>query len=205
MIAKFQKQKSLLITSTYSGEGKTTIALNAALAFSKIGKVLLVETDIRRPSVLNLVSKDETKRKGFSDLIQGSVEFSDTIVNIPGSEIDLMASGTRRSDLTDLTTPTKLREFFDHLKQSYDYIVLDTPPIQPVSDTLFISQATDHNFIIARAKFTKLAGIRSAVKKLKNVNVDVDGLIFNDLDTSKASYYGYYQYGGYYRKYKSYT
>ena len=104
-----------------------------------------------------------------------------------------------------MSTPTKLKEFFDQLKKSYDYIILDTPPIQPVSDTLFIGQATDHNFIIARARFTKLAGIRSAVKKLKNVNVKVDGLIFNDLDTSKASYYGYYQYGGYYRKYKSYT
>ena len=95
--------------------------------------------------------------------------------------------------------------FFDNLKLIYDYIILDTPPIQPVSDTLFISQATDHNIIIARAKFTKLAGIKSAVKKLKNVNVNIHGLIFNDLDTSKASYYGYYQYGGYYRKYKSYT
>ena len=194
-----------MLTSTYSGEGKTTIALNLSLAFSKIGKVLLVETDIRRPSVLNLISKDETKRSGFSDLIQGSAEFSDTIVNIPGSEVDLLTSGTRRSDLTDITTPQQLKAFFDQLKKRYDYIILDTPPIQPVSDTLFISQATDHNIIIARAKFTKLAGIKSAIKKLKNVNVEVDGLIFNDLDTSKASYYGYYQYGGYYRKYKSYT
>jgi capsular exopolysaccharide synthesis family protein len=205
LIAKYQKKKSFLVTSTYSGEGKTTIALNISLAFSKIGKVLLIETDIRRPSVLSLINKDDMKRPGFSDLIQGQVEFSDTIINIPGSEIDLMTSGARRSDLTDLTTPAKLKEFFDHLKENYDYLVLDTPPIQPVSDTLFIGQATDHNLLIARSKFTKLAGIRSAVKKLKNVNVNVDGLIFNDLDTSKASYYGYYQYGGYYRKYKSYT
>lgn len=205
MIAKFQKAKSILLTSTYSGEGKTTIALNTSLAFSKIGKVLLIETDIRRPSVLNLISKDEIKRAGFSDLIQGEVQFSDTIVNIPGSDIDLMTSGARRSDLTDLTTPKKLRDFFDHLKQNYDYIVLDTPPIQPVSDTLFISQATDHNIIIARSRYTKLAGIRSALKKLKNVNVKIDGIIFNDLDTTKASYYGYYQYGGYYKKYKSYS
>ena len=206
LIAKFQKNKSFLLSSTYSGEGKTTIALNISLAFSKIGKVLLVETDIRRPSVLKLINKDdEEKKPGFSDLIQGKVEFSDTIINMPGSGIDLMTSGSRRSDLTDLTTPSKLREFFDSLKESYDYIILDTPPIQPVSDTLFLSQATDHNIIIARSKFTKLAGIKSAIKKLKNVNVKVDGLIFNDLDTSKASYYGYYQYGGYYRKYKSYT
>jgi capsular exopolysaccharide synthesis family protein len=205
LIAKYQKKKTFLVTSTYSGEGKTTIALNLSLAFSKIGKVLLVETDIRRPSVLSLINQDAAKGPGFSDLIQGQVEFSKTILNIPGSDIDLMTSGARRSDLTDLTTPAKLKEFFDHLKQSYDYLVLDTPPIQPVSDTLFIGQATDHNLLIARAKFTKLAGIKSAVKKLKNVNVNIDGLIFNDLDTSKASYYGYYQYGGYYRKYKSYT
>ena len=205
LIAKYQKNKTFLVTSTYSGEGKTTIALNISLALSKIGKVLLVETDIRRPSVLSLINKDDMKRAGFSDLIQGQVEFSDTIINIPGSGIDLMTSGSRRSDLTDLTTPAKLKEFFDKLKESYDYIVLDTPPIQPVSDTLFIGQATDHNLLIARSKFTKLAGIKSAVKKLRNVNVKVDGLVFNDLDTSKASYYGYYQYGGYYRKYKSYT
>jgi len=205
LVAKFKKQRSILLTSTYSGEGKTTIALNTSLAFSKIGKVLLVETDIRRPSVLNIISKDETKRPGFSDLIQGTAEFSDTIINIPGSEIDLLTSGSRRSDLTDLTTPQQLKAFFDELKSSYDYIILDTPPIQPVSDTLFISQATDHNIMIVRAKFTKLPGVKAAVKKLKNVNVNIDGLIFNDLDTSKASYYGYYQYGGYYRKYKSYT
>ena len=116
-----------------------------------------------------------------------------------------MTSGSRRSDLTDLTTPGQLKEFFDILKKNYDYVILDTPPIQPVSDTLFISQATDHNFVIARSKVTKLAGIKSVVRKLKNVDVKVDGLIFNDLDTSKASYYGYYQYGGYYRKYKSYS
>ena len=205
LIAKYAKKKTILMTSTYSGEGKTTIALNTSLAFSKIGKVLLIETDIRRPSVLNVISKEETKRPGFSDLIQGTVEFSDCIINIPGSEIDLLTSGSRRSDLTDLTTTQQLKEFFDSLKTSYDYILLDTPPIQPVTDTLFISQATDHNVIIARANFTKIAGVKSAVKKLKNVNVNVDGLIFNDLDTSKASYYGYYQYGGYYRKYKSYT
>jgi len=104
LIAKYQKKKSFLVTSTYSGEGKTTIALNLALAFSKIGKVLLIETDIRRPSVLSLINQDAEKRQGFSDLIQGQVEFSKTILNIPGSDIDLMTSGARRSDLTDLTT-----------------------------------------------------------------------------------------------------
>jgi capsular exopolysaccharide synthesis family protein len=206
LVAKFQKNKTILLSSTYSGEGKTTIALNTSLAFSKIGKVILIETDIRRPSVLNIISKtEEVKKPGFSDIIQGNVSFSDTLTDLPGTEVKLMTSGTRRSDLTDLTTPEKLKDFFDTLKKTYDYVILDTPPIQPVSDTLFISQATDHNILIARSNVTKIAGIKSAIKKIKNVNVKIDGLIFNDLDTSKASYYGYYQYGGYYSKYKSYS
>ena len=205
LVAKFQKNKSILISSTYSGEGKTTVSLNTALAFSKIGKVLLVETDIRRPSVLNKTQAEEPPKVGFSDIIQGGVNLSDCIMKLPGSEIEVMTSGTRRSDLTDLTTTKKLKDFFDILKTKYDYLIIDTPPIQPVSDTLFISQATDHNLLIVRSKVTKLVGIKSVLKKLSNVEVKVDGLIFNDLDTSKASYYGYYQYGGYYNKYKSYS
>ena len=72
LVAKYQKNKTILISSTYSGEGKTTISLNTALAFSKIGKVLLVETDIRRPSVLTKTTQgDQAPKVGFSDLIQG--------------------------------------------------------------------------------------------------------------------------------------
>ncbi|WP_415285143.1 GumC family protein [Candidatus Pelagibacter sp. Uisw_130] len=206
LVAKYQKNKTILISSTYSGEGKTTISLNTALAFSKIGKVLLVETDIRRPSVLSKTTQvEEAPKVGFSDLIQGGVNVSDCIMKLPGSEIEVMTSGARRSDLTDLTTTKKLKQFFDVLKQNYDYVIIDTPPIQPVSDTLFISQATDHNLIVVRANVTKLVGIKSVLKKLDNVGVKVDGLVLNDLDTSKASYYGYYQYGGYSNKYKSYS
>ena len=206
LVAKYQKNKTILLSSTYSGEGKTTISLNTALSFSKIGKVLLIETDIRRPSVLSKTNlADEAPNVGFSDIIQGGdIKMSDCIMKLPGSEIEVMTSGTRRSDLTDLTTTKKLRQFFDILKNNYDYVIVDTPPIQPVSDTLFISQATDHNLLIIRANHTKLVGIKSIIKKLENVDVKIDGLIFNDLDTSKASYYGYYQYGGYYNKYKSY-
>jgi len=207
LVAKFQKNKSILISSTYSGEGKTTISLNTALAFSKIGKVLLIETDIRRPSVLTKTSQaDEAPKVGFSDLIQGgNTKMSECVMMLPGSNIEVMTSGTRRSDLTDLTTTKKLRQFFGVLKSNYDYVIIDTPPIQPVSDTLFISQATDHNLLVVRSNITKMVGIKSVLRKLQNVNVKVEGFIFNDLDTSKASYYGYYQYGGYYNKYKSYS
>ena len=83
LVSKIQKKKTLLISSTYSGEGKTTIALNTALAFSKIGKVILIETDIRRPSVLNITNKnEEIKKPGFSDIIQGGINFTPILLLI---------------------------------------------------------------------------------------------------------------------------
>jgi len=182
-------------SNEYTGDARFTIN---TLSLEKDDNPML-------PDWGNFSTKGSIANVGFSDIIQGETKMSDCIMKLPGSEIEVMTSGTRRSDLTDLTTTKKLKDFFDILKQSYDYVIIDTPPIQPVSDTLFIIQATDHNLLIARSKFTKIAGIKSALKKLKNVDVKVDGLIFNDLDTSKASYYGYYQYGGYYNKYKSYS
>ena len=118
LVAKYQKNKSILISSTYSGEGKTTVSLNVALACSKIGKVLLIETDIRRPSVLTKTNQEDTPKSGFSDIIQGkNVKLSDCIIKLPGSEIEVMTSGTRRSDLTDLTSTKQLKKFFDTLKE----------------------------------------------------------------------------------------
>ena len=106
-------------------------------------------------------------------------------MKLPGTDLEVMTSGTRRSDLTDLTTSKKLKTFFDVLKKSYDYVIIDTPPIQPVSDTLFISQATDHNLLVTRAKVTKLGAVNSVIKRLNNVQVKVDGLIFNDTATTE--------------------
>ena len=171
LVAKYQKNKSILISSTYSGEGKTTVSLNTALAFSKIGRVLLIETDIRRPSVLTKTSQgDEAPNVGFSDIIQGGdIKISECIMKLPGSEIEVMTSGTRRSDLTDLTTTKKLKSFFDVLKVNYDYVIIDSPPVQPVSDTLILAQATDYNLFLIRSEETRTVTFMSAIKKIQNV------------------------------------
>ena len=201
ILSKFKKHKTIVITSSFPSEGKTTIAFNLSLALAKINKTLFIETDIRRPSVLKILGESEKKLAGFSDIITGSVDFKSTLYKIPGSELDVVTSGERRTDLTDVTNTSKLKAFYKLLNNYYDYIILDTPPIQPVSDTLLLSQAADHNVLIARSQYTKMLGIRSTLKKLSNLNIKADGIILNSMDTSRASYYGYYYYyGGYYTK-----
>jgi Mrp family chromosome partitioning ATPase len=86
----------------------------------------------------------------------------------------------------------------------YDYLIIDSPPVQPVSDTLILTQAADYNFFIIRADSSKTMAFISSMKKVKNVGAKIDGIIINDLDTSKDSYYNYnyynYNYSSYYNK-----
>ena len=206
--SKIKKNKTILVTSSFPGEGKTTVSFNLALSLAKLGKVMFIETDIRRPSVLNsLEMVDDTDRKtGFSDIISADASFKKCIFNLPGTELEIISSGKKRTDFTDITNEQKLKQFFKLLSHHYDYVIIDTPPIQPVSDTLLLAQCVDHVYLIARSQYTKMAGVRSTIKKLESLNVKLDGIILNSMDTSKSNYYGYnYYYGGYYNKGYSYS
>ena len=205
--SKIQKNKSVLVTSSFPSEGKTTISFNLALSLSKLGNVIFIESDIRRPSVLTELEMEETDdRIGFSDIISGEVSLKDTIFHLPGTDLSIITSGKKRTDFTDITNEQKLKQFFKLLTHYYDYIILDSPPVQPVSDTLLLAQCVDHVYLIARSQYTKMLGIRSTIKKLASLEVNIDGIILNSMDTSKSNYYGYnYYYGGYYNKGYSYS
>ena len=206
--SKIKKNKTILVTSSFPGEGKTTISFNLALSLSKLGKVLFIETDIRRPSVLNSLEMQEDidKKIGFSDIINGEASLKESIFDLPGTNLKIISSGKTRTDFTDITNEQKLKQFFKLLSHHYDYIIIDTPPIQPVSDTLLLAQCVDHVYLIARSQYTKMMGIRSTIKKLESLNVQLEGIILNSMDTSKSNYYGYnYYYGGYYNKGYSYS
>ena len=77
-------------------------------------------------------------------------------------------------------------------KVNYDYIIVDSPPVQPVSDTLILTQASDYNLFVLRSNETRTASFMSSIKKIQNVDAKINGIIINDLDTSKDSYYSYY-------------
>ena len=206
--SKIKSNKTVLVTSSFPSEGKTTISFNLALSLSKLGKVIFIETDIRRPSVLTeLEMEEDTEKKiGFSDIISGEVSLKESIFHLPGTELAIITSGKKRTDFTDITNEQKLKQFFKLLTHYYDYVILDTPPIQPVSDTLLLAQCVDHVYLIARSQYTKMLGIRSTIKKLASLAVNIDGIILNSMDTSKSNYYGYnYYYGGYYNKGYSYS
>ena len=189
--SKFKKNRSFLITSSNPSEGKTSYAFNLALSLEKNNKVLFVEADIRRPSVLNSFYKFDQEIFGLGEIISSNASLKETIFTVPGTKLEIITSGEKRFDMSDIVSKDQIKKFFDVLKQEYDYLIIDSPPVQPVSDTLILTQAVDHNFFIIRSDSSKTLAFMSSIKKVQNVGAKIDGIIINDLDTSKDSYYNY--------------
>ncbi len=192
--SKFNKNSSFLITSSNPSEGKTTFAFNLALSLEKSNKVLFIEGDLRRPTVLNRFVGIQTKKDGLGEIISGRSELNNVIHKIPGTKLDIITSGEIKIDMSDVVSKDQLKKFFDTLKIEYDYVIIDSPPVQPVSDTLILAQSVDHNFFIIRAEETKTGSLMSSIKKIKSVGAKIDGIVLNDVDTSKGGYGYYYNY-----------
>ena len=201
--SKFEKNKSFLVTSSNPSEGKTSYAFNLALSLEKSSKVIFIEADIRRPSVLNSFYKFDKEIYGLGEIITGQAQLRSTIFKVPGTNLDIVTSGAKRFDMSDVVSKDQLKKFNDILKLEYDYLIIDSPPVQPVSDTLILAQSVDYNLFIVRSDSSRLLSFMSSIKKIQNVGAKIDGIILNDLDTSKDGYYyDYYNYdySSYYAK-----
>ena len=203
--SKFKKNSSYMVTSSNPSEGKTTYAFNLALSLEKTNKVLFIEADIRRPSVLNSFYQFDKEIYGLGEIISGSSQLKETIFKVPGTNLDIITSGEKRFDMSDIVNKEQIKKFLDVLKIDYDYVIIDSPPVQPVSDTLILAQATDFNLFLIRSEATRTVTFMSSIKKIQNVGSKIHGIIINDLDTSKDSYYAYYyNYSPHYYNYNNY-
>tara|TARA_Y100000741_G_scaffold22330_1_gene16267 strand:+ start:2845 stop:4992 length:2148 start_codon:yes stop_codon:yes gene_type:complete len=203
--SKFKKNSSYMVTSSNPSEGKTTYAFNLALSLEKTNKVLFIEADIRRPSVLNSFYQFDKEIFGLGEIISGSSQLKETIFKVPGTNLDIITSGEKRFDMSDIVNKEQIKKFLDVLKIDYDYVIIDSPPVQPVSDTLILAQATDFNLFLIRSEATRTVTFMSSIKKIQNVGSKIHGIIINDLDTSKDSYYAYYyNYSPHYYNYNNY-
>ena len=190
--SKFSKNRSYMVTSSNPSEGKTTYAFNLALSLEKTNKVLFIEADIRRPSVLNGFYQFDREILGLGEIITGIAQLNQAIFKVPGTELDIITSGEKRFDMSDIVNKEQIKKFLDVLKLEYDYVIVDSPPVQPVSDTLILTQASDYNLFVIRSDETRTASFMSSIKKIQNVGAKINGIVINDLDTSKDSYYSYY-------------
>jgi polysaccharide biosynthesis transport protein len=186
--------KVLLITSTDAAESKSTTAANLALTLAKSGtSVCLIDADLRNPRLhmfFGVVQKD-----GLSDVLLGSERPPDVIVSFAEIEgLGLMPAGSRAPNPAELLGSNRMSILLNALKKRFDLVIVDSPPILPVVDSLELARQVDGVLVATLLGRTKRRGLNHAVELLTNVNAPLLGIVMSGVD--KAASYGYgYGYG----------
>jgi len=192
-----QPPKTILVTSATSNEGKSTLAINLAAAFSQLGKTLLLEVDLRKPSIgesLKLGNK-----YGLSDLVLGAVSSTEvihTLNTLP--QLSIISCGSLPVKPLQLLSSQKFDNTLHVLKQEFDYIILDAPPTLPVSDSCILGNKVDGVIFTVKADETKIKVAAEALSRLQKSNVKVIGAVLTIADMHKMGEYGEYYYSGEY-------
>src|SRR6185369_6587648 len=199
-----EPHKVVVITSSVPEEGKTTLSFNLACALGQVKKVLLVDGDLRRPKIGRLVGRD-SKYMGLADLVAGQAQVSQTLFFDERAGIHILPSGTVPPNPLELLSSRRFSEVINRLKDTFDIVVIDSAPLQLVSDAQVLSQFASCVIYVVKADATPYQVAQNGLKKLRRVNAPILGVVLNQLDLEKAEkYYG--EYSGYrsYRGYKKY-
>ena len=198
-----------MCTSCIPGEGKTFIASNLAMSLAFLGKkVLLAGLDIRKPRLVSLFGLSADKR-GIVNYLAGDAPDFALLDNqiypcVGNKNLDVIAAGVMPPNPAELISRSLLDDAVNHFRTKYDYIILDTPPIGLVSDSLMLGRLADMTLFVARADYSPKANFRlineiAAENKLPKINLVLNGM---DLKKKKYGYYyGYGRYGSYGKRY----
>lgn len=192
------------VTSTVPGEGKTTVALSIASSTAASGlRVLYVDADLRRPSGSSIVA---TKRDvGLVDLLLGQTEMQTAIKLSDDFKFWYLPAGSRTQSPMDLLGSDRMKSLIESLRKSFDFIVVDSPPLGPVVDAIVISHLVDKVVYVVRWSATAREMVRHSIEKLV-ADKKVAGVVFNQVNARRAQKYGKHAYSHYYgsRYYRNY-
>ncbi len=201
--AKFEYRADMLrckvvaVTSAIAGEGKTISTVNLAMNLASSGrkKVLLVDADLRKSDLAK--GMKISPLPGLAEYLAGSVNLKDILKNSFAAGLYVVPGGMRISDPGDLLAGERFRTFLKEVRDHFDIILLDTPPILPVSDTLALRELVDGFIFVYRSGFTPHPMFRQAVEEIGDKNIL--GVVLNGVKPESQKYYQRY-YGKYYRK-----
>src|SRR5260221_5959088 len=199
-----EPHKVVVITSSVPEEGKTTLSFNLACALGQVKKVLLVDGDLRRPKIGKLVGRD-SKSPGLADLVAGQAQVSQCVFFDERAGIHILSSGTVPPNPLELLSSKRFEDVITKLKEAFDIVLIDSAPLQLVSDAQVLSQFSSSVIYVVKADSTPYQVAQNGLKKLRRVNAFILGVVLNQLDIERAEkYYG--EYSGYrsYRGYKKY-
>lgn len=195
--------KILVVTSSIPGEGKSTVACNLSQAFGQMGKTLLIDADMRRPTLAKNFGI-KLSSPGLSNLVAETASAKECIYRIDSVGIDFIPAGMVPPNPLELLSSKRFAAVLAYLEKQYDRIIIDTAPCEVVSDALILSTFASAVIYVVKVESTNIRAVKSGIGRLREINAPVTGIVLNQVNPDKDNAYAYgygRHYGGYYDYY----
>jgi capsular exopolysaccharide synthesis family protein len=192
--------QALMVTSAGPGEGKTTTALNAAIAMAQAGRrTLVVGADLHRPRAHRILG--EQGEPGLTDVLFERRPFEVSRIETGVDQLDLLPAGHEVPKPAELLGSEKMRRFVERVREEYDMVIFDTPPVGALSDAMLLATQCEGTLLVARAGETDARAFAQVAETLTGVGATLFGGVLNAFDPDREGHYGYYDGYGYHDRY----
>ncbi|MBK1719637.1 GumC family protein [Thiocystis violacea] len=201
------KPRSILVTSSLPGEGKTTFCLSLARLLARAGnqRILLIECDLRRANVGKaIVEPDHSSPPLARYLARDTPAWEDCLVTDKPSGLDMILAGGKSDNPQTLLQSERMRTLLSEASERYDLILLDAPPLLAVSDAIILSHLADVTLFVVKWESTAREAVANALDLLRKAGAPLSGVVLTQVDVKKHAYYGYGDYASYYGRYGDY-
>lgn len=186
-----EKCPIFVVTSPTANNGKTINSANLAINFAQMGKkTLVIDADMRNPSLHKLFSL--SSRNGLSEILAGLTD-NITVTKTDIDNLSVLTSGKIPPNPTELLSSPRMDKLLDFVKEHYDCVFIDTPPVNIVTDATVFSQKATGYVIIVKTDTTNVPELKTTVSTLQGINANILGFILNDANSEKKKYYSYYR------------
>ena len=187
--------KTILVTSSQPGEGKTTTAVNTAISLSQLGaSVLLIDADLRRPAVHKAFKIPHTR--GISNYLSSHTPLENLIVKLPIPNLSVLPCGPIPPNPAELISSDRMKDLLRYLGQQFDHILIDSPPLISVTDPVILSTMVDGSILVVQSGKSTRELVRRARQELSGVGAKIFGVVLNNVNVQREGYddYDYYRY-----------
>lgn len=187
--------KTVVVTSSGPGEGKSTSTANLAITFAQMGaKTLLIDTDLRRPVQHGIFGVE--RNNGLTNVLVGKSTFEEAVISTKIEGLDLLTSGTLPPNPSELLGSKKMESFIEEVSEIYDIVLFDTPPVIAVTDSAVLGSKVDGMVLVVKSNETNRDAMLRAKTLLENVHANIIGIMLNGVNVENmyGSYYYYYYY-----------
>lgn len=190
-LPKSDKAKLITVSSACPGEGKTTTAINLAITFAQTGmKTLIVDCDLRKSRVHRYLGIE--RKVGLSNVLCGFASFNDAVRRNVRPNLDCLTSGELPPNPAELLVSKEFTNFLSNIGDCYDYVILDTPPMNVVTDAIVVSKATTGLVLVLRKGISTYTMMDKVAESVSNSNINLLGVIFLGNNEKRRPYgYGY--------------